>query len=683
MSPNGVSTGEENGYTPVATTETKDAKEDLKVGPEANEKNESLSSDEQSDDAEIVVPPDGGWGWVVVVASFLSNMVVDGIVYAFGMFLADIGKEFNESTAYVSLVGSLLSGFYLMVGPFTSALANRYGFRFVAILGSVISAAVFGLSYFATSVLYLCIVYGVLGGIGFGFIYVPAVITVGFYFERLRALATGIGVCGSGIGTFVFAPLCAALIRAIGWRNTVLAQAAMILTCILFAWTYRPVKPTKLKNLKNKENDTEKPELVMDSSKLNPTTRLKMEKALANMKADSTNSLNENNATIPRMLGVSNNAAYPTAAQVWKTDYNKVYHTVHVPHHNRIAQVYNQEKRPGIPFLNMNEEKSKDGKNENTTPLLDQEEGLKPVLMTSRRHTIGERRTRGAGEEGTRKKLSNVGIEINRPMYRDDIFFNASLTRLPQYTSQCSLAYNLSVTRPPTKHEIEEEVNKECRFCPESIRRPLATMLDISLLKSISFLILAISGLLTMLGFFVPFVYLKERAVLGGIEDSKAVWLISTIGITNTIGRVLSGMFSSLPQVNVLLVNNISLTIGGIATILSGISLSEEYQFGYAVVFGLSMSCFVSLRPILVVELVGLNRLTNAFGLILLFQGIAACAGAPMAGEFFNATGSYAASFYLSGSLILASAVLCYPLNIINKWEKKRQGVVEEKSVAV
>lgn len=94
-------------------------------------------------------------------------------------------------------------------------------------------------------------------------------------------------------------------------------------------------------------------------------------------------------------------------------------------------------------------------------------------------------------------------------------------------------------------------------------------------------------------------------------------------------------------------------------------------------------ACFASLRSILVVELLGLERLTNAFGLLLLFQGIAACIGAPMAGEFFNATGSYDYSFYLSGSLILASAVICYPLNMINRWEKRRLGVVQQKAVPV
>lgn len=64
-------------------------------------------------------------------------------------------------------------------------------------------------------------------GVGFGLIYVPAVIAVGFYFERWRALATGIAVCGSGIGTTVMAPLCSYLIEKYTWRGALLIQAGM------------------------------------------------------------------------------------------------------------------------------------------------------------------------------------------------------------------------------------------------------------------------------------------------------------------------------------------------------------------------------------------------------------------------------------------------------------------------
>lgn len=64
----------------------------------------------------MVVPPDGGWGWVIVAASFMCNFFVDGIIFSFGVFLNDIADAFSVSKASVAFVNSLQSGFYLMVG---------------------------------------------------------------------------------------------------------------------------------------------------------------------------------------------------------------------------------------------------------------------------------------------------------------------------------------------------------------------------------------------------------------------------------------------------------------------------------------------------------------------------------------------------------------------------------------
>ena len=92
----------------------------------------------------------------------------------------------------------------------------------MSIAGSVLAGASFAVCFFAASVEFLYVFIGVLGGIGFGLVYVPAVVAVGFYFEKRRALATGIAVCGSGIGTFVLAPLTTWLLEQYGWRGTLL-----------------------------------------------------------------------------------------------------------------------------------------------------------------------------------------------------------------------------------------------------------------------------------------------------------------------------------------------------------------------------------------------------------------------------------------------------------------------------
>jgi len=83
-----------------------------------------------------------------------------------------------------------------------SAIANKFGFRVVAVFGSILASLSILTSWYfcrdAPNMIVLFAFYGVIGGIGFGMIYVPAVIAVGFYFEKKRALATGIAICGSG-----------------------------------------------------------------------------------------------------------------------------------------------------------------------------------------------------------------------------------------------------------------------------------------------------------------------------------------------------------------------------------------------------------------------------------------------------------------------------------------------------
>lgn len=226
---------------------------------------------------------------------------------------------------------------------------------------------------------------------------------------------------------------------------------------------------------------------------------------------------------------------------------------------------------------------------ENTEPLL--ENGTQPVIVPARRSSFRVSRQRVNSEsEGVRSRRGTISMgDSVRPMYRDDIFFGGSLARLPQYTSHTNLGYTMSVTRLPTQNDIEEEKSHTCKLCPESVRRTLATMLDTSLLQSPSFLLLALSGGFTMMGFFVPFMYLTDRAMLNGMAESYAMWLVSAIGVCNTVGRVACGLLSSHPKVNTLWVNNIALSLGGLVTIASGISNSIGYQFLYACVFGLAI----------------------------------------------------------------------------------------------
>lgn len=132
-----------------------------------------------------------------------------------------------------------------------SALCNKYGCRSVCIGGAILASAAFVLSTFSPTIGVMMLTYGVMGGVGFGMIYLPAVVAVGYYFEKKRSLATGIAVCGSGFGTFVFAPFANYLLNNFGgWKSANLVLAGVILNCAIFGALMRPLTYPKKKKSK-------------------------------------------------------------------------------------------------------------------------------------------------------------------------------------------------------------------------------------------------------------------------------------------------------------------------------------------------------------------------------------------------------------------------------------------------
>lgn len=76
-------------------------------------------------------------------------------------------------------------------------------------------------------------------------IYLPAIVTVTTYFEKYRSMATGIAVCGSGLGTFVFAPLTDWLIKQWGWRYAMMVMGVLVFKCFVYGLMFRPLTVTE------------------------------------------------------------------------------------------------------------------------------------------------------------------------------------------------------------------------------------------------------------------------------------------------------------------------------------------------------------------------------------------------------------------------------------------------------
>ncbi|GMT08633.1 hypothetical protein PENTCL1PPCAC_30807 [Pristionchus entomophagus] len=166
----------------------------------------------------VPVIPDGGWGWVVVVGSFMVHVLADGFVYSFGVLVEELVEEFHASSAFVAVILSLLTGLTLGCGPVASAVTDKYGCRISTIVGSCIATVGCAITFFATGIPYICVTVGCIMGVGIGLMYCPAIVIVTMYFEKRRALATGVAVSGAGIGTWIFPQIYGYIRTAFGWR---------------------------------------------------------------------------------------------------------------------------------------------------------------------------------------------------------------------------------------------------------------------------------------------------------------------------------------------------------------------------------------------------------------------------------------------------------------------------------
>jgi len=63
-------------------------------------------------DRDPTLPPalDGGWGWAVVIGSFMIHVIADGIAYSFGIYMEDFVDYFECGRSKIGMLGSLMLG---------------------------------------------------------------------------------------------------------------------------------------------------------------------------------------------------------------------------------------------------------------------------------------------------------------------------------------------------------------------------------------------------------------------------------------------------------------------------------------------------------------------------------------------------------------------------------------------
>ncbi|XP_049920426.1 monocarboxylate transporter 1-like [Epinephelus moara] len=188
-------------------------------------------------------PPEGGWGWAVVVGAFISI----GFSYAFPksitVFFKEIESIFEATPSQVSWISSIMLAVMYAGGPISSILVNKFGSRPIILVGGCLAGSGLVAASFCNTVEQLYFFIGVIGGLGLAFNLNPALTMIGKYFYKRRPIANGIAMAGSPVFLSTLAPLNSWLYDQFGWRGSFLILGGLLLNCCVAGSLMRPIGP--------------------------------------------------------------------------------------------------------------------------------------------------------------------------------------------------------------------------------------------------------------------------------------------------------------------------------------------------------------------------------------------------------------------------------------------------------
>ncbi|KAF4091940.1 hypothetical protein AMELA_G00015520, partial [Ameiurus melas] len=201
------------------------------------------------------VHPEGGWGWVVMLASMWCNGSVFGIQNAFGILfvylLKEFGSENDEDLRFrTAWVGSLSMGMIFFCSPIVSVFTDVFGCRITAVGGAAVGLVGLFASSFVKSLGTLYFTYGVVFACGCSFAYQPSLVILGHYFKKRLGLVNGVVTAGSSVFTVSLPPLLSSLLLRLGLSNTLRVLSILMFLLLLAGLTYKPLLPQRVESKK-------------------------------------------------------------------------------------------------------------------------------------------------------------------------------------------------------------------------------------------------------------------------------------------------------------------------------------------------------------------------------------------------------------------------------------------------
>ncbi|XP_078032966.1 uncharacterized protein LOC144467860 [Augochlora pura] len=243
-------------------------------GPEL-EKNGKQAKEKKEDDQdpdENFDPPDGGWGWIIVIAAGFSNFCILPMLQSFGLIFRDRYAELGISTSQTTTILNINSAVTACTGLFNGPLFRKYSFRQVAFVGALISAISITILSTMKSFVGALAFFSVFYGIGIGITLSANALALNTYFKKKRRVATGFSWTCTGLGPIIIPQIITLLMPVYDVEGTTLIIGGLTFNGVACALLLQPVS----RHLK-KKRVTDQLNAIDDVESEEPSTYMKVE----------------------------------------------------------------------------------------------------------------------------------------------------------------------------------------------------------------------------------------------------------------------------------------------------------------------------------------------------------------------------------------------------------------------
>lgn len=206
--------------------------------------------------------------YLFILIGFLINTCLGG-VYSWSVFRKPLEDALAIGAKDSGLPYAIFLAFFSFTMPLGGYLTEKIGVKFTVILGAILLGTGWFLASFSSSILFLVLTYGVIGGLGVGLVYGVPLSVIAKWFPDKKGFAIGLTLAGFGASPFFIAPLASSLIAEnnVFYAFQILGITFGIAIALLALFLRNPMT-SEIANYLNTSNLSQKSDKQYESSEM-------------------------------------------------------------------------------------------------------------------------------------------------------------------------------------------------------------------------------------------------------------------------------------------------------------------------------------------------------------------------------------------------------------------------------